>query len=76
MAMRLPVEPKDSIIYLKGYYDGKLDCEAKQPPTKKTGKWIQNDNGTYSCSLCQSWIPKEQYYYARFCLYCGAEMEE
>ena len=40
------------------------------------GKWIQNDNGTYSCSLCQSWIPEEQYHYARFCLHCGADMRE
>ena len=41
---------------------------------RKTGKWIQNDDGTYSCSLCQSRIPEEQYYYARFCLYCGADL--
>lgn len=40
------------------------------------GKWIRNDNGTYSCSVCQSWIPEEQYHYARYCLYCGAEMRE
>ena len=47
------------------------------PPAKpepKKGKWIKNDNGTYSCSLCHSWIPEEQYYYAQFCLYCGADM--
>lgn len=43
---------------------------------RKKGKLIQNDNGTYSCSLCQSWIPEEQYHYARFCLYCWAKMEE
>ena len=51
--------------------------EIENAPTieeRKTGKWIRNDNGTYSCSLCQSWIPEEQYYYARFCLYCGADM--
>ena len=42
---------------------------------RKRGKWIQNDNGTYSCCLCQSWIPEEQYHYARFCLHCGAVME-
>ena len=41
---------------------------------RKKGKWIQNNNGTYSCSLCHSWIPEEQYYYAQFCLYCGADM--
>ena len=40
----------------------------------KHGKWIKNDNNTYSCSVCNSWIPNEQYYYARYCLYCGADM--
>ena len=37
------------------------------------GEWIRNDNGTYSCSVCQSWIPNEQHHYARFCLYCGSD---
>ena len=41
----------------------------------KKGKWIKNDNGTYTCSVCHSWIPEEQYYYARYCLYCGAKMK-
>ena len=45
------------------------------PSAQRKGKWIQNDNGTYSCSLCHSWIPEEQYHYARFCLYCGASGE-
>ena len=39
------------------------------------GKWIRNDNGTYSCSECHSWIPNEQHYYARYCLFCGAKMD-
>ena len=43
-------------------------------PERKKGKWIKNDNGTYSCSLCHSWIPGAQYFYAQFCLYCGADM--
>ena len=43
-------------------------------PERKKGEWIRNDNGTYSCSICQSWIPEEQHYYARYCLYCGADM--
>ena len=42
---------------------------------RPTGHWIENDNGTFSCSNCQSWIPKEQHHYARHCLYCGARME-
>lgn len=41
---------------------------------RKRGQWIRNDNGTYSCSICHSWIPEEQHYYARYCLYCGARM--
>ena len=42
---------------------------------RPTGHWIKNDNGTFSCSNCQSWIPEEQHHYARYCLYCGARME-
>lgn len=41
---------------------------------RKKGKWIRNNNRTYSCSLCQSWIPNEQRYYANYCLFCGADM--
>ena len=40
------------------------------------GHWIRNDNGTYSCSECHSWIPDEQHYYARYCLFCGCRMNE
>lgn len=40
-------------------------------PERKKGKWIMNDNSTYSCSVCHSWIPEEQHYYARYCLYFG-----
>lgn len=43
--------------------------------TQRTGRWIKNDNGTYSCDQCHSWIPNEQYYYARYCIFCGARME-
>lgn len=43
-------------------------------PERKKGRWIRDDNGTYSCSVCQSWIPEQQHYYARYCLYCGADM--
>lgn len=49
---------------------------ANAPTIKpQSGKWIRNDNGTWSCDQCNSWIPDEQHYYARFCLYCGAKME-
>lgn len=43
-------------------------------PQRIRGTWIRNDNGTYSCSVCQSWIPEEQHYYAQYCLHCGADM--
>ena len=36
--------------------------------------WKKNDNGTYSCERCHSWIPEEQRYYANWCLYCAADM--
>ncbi len=39
------------------------------------GHWVRNDNGTYSCSECQSWIPNEQHHYAKYCLFCGAKMD-
>lgn len=38
------------------------------------GRWKKNDNGTYSCERCHSWIPEEQRHYANWCLYCGADM--
>ena len=44
------------------------------PSEQKKGKWLKNKNGTWSCSLCHSWIPNEQHYYAKYCLHCGAEL--
>lgn len=48
---------------------------ALEQPEQKKGKWVKLEDGTWSCSLCHSWISYEQHYYARYCLYCGAEME-
>ena len=39
-------------------------------------EWKENDNETWSCSRCHSWIPDEQYDYARYCLHCGAKMDK
>lgn len=55
-------------------------CTAKSIPTVDAvpvvhGWWIQNDNGTWSCNRCHSWIPDEQHYYAQYCLYCGSKMD-
>lgn len=61
--------------YARGVREAINALPSAQPKRNK-GKWIQYDNGNYYCSLCHSWIPEEQYHYARFCLYCGAEMEQ
>lgn len=39
-------------------------------------QWKKNDNGTYFCEWCHSWIPEGQRHYANYCLYCGADMRE
>lgn len=39
------------------------------------GRWIDNHNGTTSCSICATWINTERLPYARHCLYCGALMD-
>lgn len=59
-----------------GYEEARqiLESLPSAQPERKKGRWIRNDNGTYSCSICQSWIPEEQRCYARYCLYCGADM--
>ena len=60
--------------YVEVFYKDDVDNAPTVEP--KHGRWIRKDNGTYSCSECKSWIPNEQYYYARYCLYCGAKMDE
>ena len=53
-----------------------MAIDALAQPERKKGKWIENDNGTWSCDQCHSWIPDEQHYYANWCLYCGADMRK
>lgn len=53
----------------------KMAIEALKQQEETTAKWVENENGTWSCSLCQTWIPNEQHYYANYCLYCGSRME-
>lgn len=72
-------ENHESGLFCKKGGDFVTACEAIYDaptiePERKKGKWIKNDNGTYSCGICQSWIPEEQHCYARYCLYCGSEM--
>lgn len=55
-----------------------LDLLDSKPPADVRpvvrSHWKKNDNGTYSCERCHSWIPEEQWHYANWCLYCGADM--
>ena len=53
------------------------DCEEckKDAEPVRHGRWIDNNNKTWSCSICQSRIPDEQHSYARHCLHCGAKMD-
>lgn len=67
MPMRLPCEPRDSVSYLKGYYDAKLDYEVRH------GRWI--NHGSFEvCSVCG----EEQYGHDSgryYCQNCGARMD-
>lgn len=73
-ATRLPTTGSFNDGILDGYFRIRSDISTLPSAESKKGRWIQNDNGTYSCSLCHSWIPEEQYHYARFCLHCKADM--
>ena len=76
------IEIENSRSVAMGHRNGLLEAIAQiaeEPtiePQRMRGGWIRNDNGTYSCSICQSWIPEEQHYYAQYCLHCGADMRE
>ena len=55
-----------------------MAINALSEPTEDTrvGEWVKNENGTYSCSECQTWLPEEQRHYVRYCLHCGAKMRK
>ena len=39
--------------------------------------WIDNHNGTISCSYCNTWFYKDdRYSYMHYCSYCGKKMED
>ena len=39
--------------------------------------WIDNHNGTISCSHCHTWFNKDdRYYYMRYCPYCNVKVVE
>jgi len=46
-----------------------------RPQEPKMGHWIDNHNGTISCSHCHTWFYKDdRYYYMLYCPYCGEKM--
>lgn len=69
-------DDSEEACILRGCIHAVVELNECYKPKQRTGKWIRNDNGTWSCDQCNSWIPDEQHYYARFCLYCGARMED
>ena len=39
--------------------------------------WIDNNNGTISCSYCHTWFNKDdRYSYMHYCPYCNVKMRE
>ena len=55
-------------------YDKIIDIPPADVRPVVRSHWKKNDNGTYSCVRCHSWIPEEQRHYANWCLYCAADM--
>ena len=68
---------------------GTDSCEAEQWAKSKTlgqepckvgtelAHWIDNHNGTISCSHCNTWFNKDdRYFYMRHCPYCNVKMVE
>jgi hypothetical protein len=62
--------------YIDGLFDAysRIKCDiAKIPsvqPEQKTGQWVDNHNGTYTCDSCGC-----KHSRSKFCPNCGAEME-
>ena len=67
----LPVAP-----HWDGHTEGDVTRLLSLPDVRPVvrSEWVLNDNGTWSCKWCHSWIPDEQRYYANYCLFCGADM--
>ena len=52
-------------------------CKEANGSMVNRAHWIDNYNGTISCSYCHTWFNKDdRYYYMRYCPSCGAKMVE
>lgn len=68
----VPVRHKPVITAM---IDTIMDAPPIAAEPERRGKWVKNDNNTWTCSRCHSWVPDTQHYYAHYCLFCGAKME-
>ena len=49
--------------------------KAKMFDALKYAHWVNNNNGTITCSHCGTWFNKDdRYFYMRYCPYCNKEM--
>ena len=68
MPMRLPSDPRDSVPYLKGYNDAKLDYEVQHG----RWEWIGGYGYQYRCSECIRCVEHR----TKYCPHCGAKMDK
>lgn len=54
----------------------KASVKSQESQIKPKGHWIDNNNGTISCSYCHTWFYKDdRYSYMHCCPNCGDKME-
>lgn len=64
----------------RGYDEGRIINMTKlkllPSVSQSQGHWINNDNGTMSCSECHTWFSRDcQSKFMNYCGYCGTRME-
>lgn len=52
------------------------DCGYNKALSENKGEWIDNGNGSYTCSNCKTEWTTSQIEKMRFCPTCGADMRE
>jgi len=60
----------------QGFFADKIKGIPPANSQKPIGYWIDNHNGTITCSKCHTWFRKDdRYFYMLRCPYCGTRME-
>lgn len=72
------IEQLESHIYWGDSVIGLLEV-AKNAPTidaepVRHGRWADEDNGRWVCTLCGSWYIVDSNGYMHYCPHCGAKM--